>query len=63
MLPESLVNLPQSSFFDITQQLDLNHPLLALGRALDWPELEQVFTSFYSAKERNAKPQRPPEFA
>ena len=58
MLPESPINVPQGSFFDITQQLDLNHPLLALGRALDWAALAQAFAPLYSAKGRNAKPIR-----
>jgi len=38
MLPESPSDSPQSGFFDITHQLDFNHPLLALDCALNWVE-------------------------
>jgi len=58
MLPDSPSDSPQSSFFDISHQLDFNHPLLALGRVLDWDELERTFAPLYSTKGRNAKPIR-----
>jgi len=58
MLPESPSDSLQSSFFDITHQLNFNHPLLALGWALDWDKLERTFAPLYSTKGRNAKPIR-----
>ena len=58
MLPESPSNVQQRHLFDITDQLDQNHPLLALGRVLDWGALEQAFAPLYSAKGRNANPIR-----
>ena len=58
MLPESPSDLSQSSFFDITQQLDSSHPLIALGNRLPWIELETAFADLYSDKGRGAKPIR-----
>ena len=58
MLPESPSDLSQSSFFDITQQLDPSHPLIALGNRLPWIELETAFADLYSDKGRGAKPIR-----
>lgn len=58
MLPKSPSNVPQSSFFDITQQLDSSHPLIALGNRLPWIELETTFADLYSDQGRGAKPIR-----
>lgn len=58
MLPPSPDVLPQSSFFDIVNQLDHNEPLLALGRTLDWARLEGAFSPLYSDLGRSAKPIR-----
>ena len=58
MLPESPSQSQQRHFFDITHQLDQNHPLLALGQVLNWAALEQAFAPLYSKKGRHAKPIR-----
>ena len=58
MLPKSPKNLPQTSFFDITDQLDTNHPLIALGQAMPWETLDDTFAKLYSSKGRGAKPIR-----
>lgn len=58
MLQNSPASAPQSSFFDIFDQLDKNDPLLVLGDAIPWEELEEAFSSLYSEKGRNAKPIR-----
>ena len=58
MLSDSPQNLPQFSFFDIAEQLDPQHPLLALGRSIPWSDLEDAFASLYSDKGRAAKPIR-----
>ena len=58
MLHLSPSDSPQSSFFDITQQLDSSHPLIALGNRLPWIELETTFADLYSDKGRGAKPIR-----
>jgi IS5 family transposase len=58
MLPESPDSSLQSGFFDITQQLDARHPLLALGAAIDWSALEWSFAPLYSPLGRHAKPIR-----
>jgi len=58
MRSNSSADQPQSGFFDITDQLDSNHPLLALAQAIDWAELESAFASFYSDQGRKAKPIR-----
>lgn len=58
MLPPSPDTLPQSSMFNIANQLDPNDPLLALGRALDWRSLEDAFGTLYSDLGRSAKPIR-----
>lgn len=49
---------PQSSFFDITSQLNANHPLLMLAEELDWHTLEENLSDYYSDKGRPAKPLR-----
>lgn len=58
MLKDSPETHPQSSLFDIASQLDLNAPLLALGRTLDWASLERAFSPLYSDRGRTAKPIR-----
>ncbi|MFQ5469724.1 MAG: IS5 family transposase [Gammaproteobacteria bacterium] len=58
MLNESPSDSTQTGFFDIAQQLDHQHPLLALGQALDWQQLEETFAPYYSPKGRGAKPIR-----
>ena len=58
MLPDSPNTHPQSSLFGIISQLDSNHPLLALGEALDWHSLETTFAPLYSDLGRAAKPIR-----
>lgn len=58
MLPNSPIDSAQTGFFDIANQLDTHHPLLALGRAIDWSLLENEFRPLYSAKGRSAKPIR-----
>jgi len=58
MLSDSPNTHPQSSVFDIVSQLDVNHPLLALGEALDWHSLEEEFSVLYSDRGRSAKPIR-----
>ena len=58
MLSVSPSDSPQTGFFDITGQLHLNHPLLALEREINWTILEEAFASFYSALGRSAKPIR-----
>ena len=50
MLFDSPQNLPQFSFFDIAEQLDPQHPLLALGRSTPWSDLEDAFASLYAIK-------------
>ena len=58
MLSQSPEQSPQTGFFDIAGQLDPNHPLLALGHAIDWPILGSAFADLYSDKGRAAKPIR-----
>ncbi len=58
MLPDSPVNDDQLSFFNIVDQLDTSHPLIALGNTLDWSSLEASLSQYYSAKGRAAKPIR-----
>lgn len=58
MLPKNPQSHPQSSFFDMFDQLDQNDPLLALGHALPWEELDKAFANTYSDKGRAAKPIR-----
>ena len=58
MLTKSPSDSAQTSFFDIINQLDDTHPLLALSYAIDWRALEQEFAPLYSAKGRQAKPIR-----
>lgn len=48
----------QLGFFDITQQLNADHPLIVLGNHLDWALLEETFAPLYSTKGRHAKPIR-----
>jgi hypothetical protein len=45
MLPTSPQDSPQTSFFNIMDQLDANDPLLALGDNLNWQVLENAFQS------------------
>ncbi|PIE43182.1 MAG: hypothetical protein CSA50_06285, partial [Gammaproteobacteria bacterium] len=47
-------NHPQTGFFDITDQLDSRHPLMALAQVIDWTELESAFAPLYSDKGRKA---------
>lgn len=49
MLPNSPVDSAQTSFFGIAHQLNVNHPLLALGRAIDWPLLEDEWLTHAEA--------------
>lgn len=58
MLKESPSVLLQNSFFDITEQLDQDNALLALGREIPWSELEITFAPLYSEKGRGGKPIR-----
>lgn len=58
MLTKSPSDSAQFSFFDIINQLDDTHPLLALSRAIDWQALELEFSPLYSAIGRKAKPIR-----
>lgn len=58
MLTKSPSDSAQTSFFDIINQLDDTHPLLALSHAIDWYLLEQEFAPLYSSKGRKAKPIR-----
>lgn len=58
MLTKSPDSTAQSSFFDITSQLDANHPLMMLAKELDWPILESQLSQYYSDKGRPAKPLR-----
>jgi len=58
MLPPSPHTLAQTSFFDLTSQLDTNHPLLSLGQTFNWGKLESDFSVLYSDKGRKAKPIR-----
>ena len=48
----------QLSFFDITDQLDPRHPLLALGKFIPWANLEASISHLYSDRGRKAKPIR-----
>lgn len=54
----SPIDTPQSGFFDILSQLDVDDPLLVLGRAIDWSTLEQSLSVHYSDRGRAAKPIR-----
>jgi IS5 family transposase len=56
MLTKSPVDSPQAGFFDISNQLDPNHPLLALGHEIDWVSLEQSLAHLYSHLGRGSKP-------
>ena len=56
MLTKSPSDSAQFSFFDIINQLDDTHPLLALSRAIDWQALELEF--YLSTIGRKAKPIR-----
>jgi len=58
MLPKSPNDSAQIGFFDIANQLNSNHPLIALGQAIDWSLLEQEFEPLYSSLGRHAKPIR-----
>jgi len=56
MLPPSASSSSQAGFFDITSQLDNQHPLLMLAEEINWSALEQFFAPFYSHAGRAAKP-------
>ena len=56
MLTKSPSDSAQFSFFDIINQLDDTHPLLALSRAIDWQALELEF--YLCTIGRKAKPIR-----
>lgn len=58
MLKNTPSEHPQFGFFDLIQQLDLNHGLLALANAFNWQELETAFSELYSHTGRGAKPIR-----
>lgn len=58
MRSSSSADHPQAGFFDITDQLDASHPLIALSHEINWAELESEFASLYSEKGRKAKPIR-----
>jgi len=58
MLPPSPEVHPKTSLFDIVSQLDPNDPLLALGKAINWGDLERTFAPLYSPPGRSAKPIR-----
>ena len=58
MLPKSPNDSAQTNFFDIANQLNSNHPLIALGNAIDWSFLEQKLKPLYTPLGRNAKPIR-----
>ena len=58
MLSKSPDTHPQTSLFGIVSQLDQQHPLLALGQAYDWAQLESALAPFYSPKGRASKPIR-----
>ena len=51
-------DLGQSSFFDVLSQLDVDDPLIALGKRFPWHELDSAFADLYSHKGRGAKPIR-----
>ena len=42
MLSKSPDSHPQTSLFGIVSQLNQHHPLLALGQAYDWAQLESA---------------------
>lgn len=58
MLPSSPSDSSQISFFNIVDQLDAAHPLIALSQTLDWSRLEQKLRPLYSDRGRAAKPVR-----
>lgn len=58
MLPGSPTDSAQISFFNIVDQLDSSHPLIALGHTLDWASLNASLKVHYSDKGRAAKPIR-----
>ena len=58
MLTKSPDSSPQSSFFDITSQLNSNHALIFLAKDLDWKILEDNLSQYYSDKGRPSKPLR-----
>lgn len=58
MLTKSPNSSPQSSFFDITSQLNSDHVLIVLAKELDWASLEKCLSKYYSDKGRPAKPIR-----
>ena len=48
MLPQSLNSSLQRGFFDIADQLNPKHPLLALADTIDWSKLDDEFSPLYS---------------
>ena len=58
MLSPSPADQGQISFFNIVDQLDPSHPLMALGETLAWGSIESSLGSHYSNKGRSAKPIR-----
>ncbi len=58
MLKKSPAATPQTSLFTIIDQLNQNHPLIALGQTLAWESLEEAFAQHYSHTGRGAKPIR-----
>ena len=58
MLSKSPDSHPQTSLFGIVSQLDQHHPLLALGQAYDWAQLESALGPLYSSRGRASKPIR-----
>lgn len=58
MLPPSPADQGQISFFNIVDQLDPCHPLIALGNTLAWSTLASLLEVHYSNKGRAAKPIR-----
>ena len=58
MLSRSPSCSPQNSLFDLFDQLDQQHPLIALSHAIPWSVLEDELLSFYSTKGRGSKPIR-----
>lgn len=58
MRTKSPIDVPQTSFFDMFDQLKDNHPLIVLSTAIDWTSLEEAFAPLYSNKGRGAKPIR-----
>ena len=58
MLGDSPSQSQQNSLFGIVDQLNQDHPLIALGRALPWDEIDKELASLYSDVGRKSKPIR-----